>query len=188
MGCPVPQAPLLKKILQLVKRKYVGSYLCARLQSSFCKAHAPTGQSLPPWETWPTLSLQAYLKWRKNGLFGVNNSPTGHWRIGKNRVLSPNNGVRTLGWNNNRLRDQLHLAARQQERHRLDLCLHGTSQLSLLVNSVSLVSSCNKKWTCPPDNHVRTFDLSGDILACLGQTDWPYLEPWDIPLWCLKFK
>ena len=31
----LPQARLLNKILQLVNRKYVGSYLCARLQSSF---------------------------------------------------------------------------------------------------------------------------------------------------------
>ena len=61
-----------------------------------------------------------------------------------------------------RLRDQLHLAAR------------------LLVTSVgSLVASC-KKWTCPPDNHAhaRTFDMSGDILACLGHTDWHYFEHW----------
>ena len=25
--------------------------------------------------------------------------------------------------------------------------------------------------------HVQTFDLSGDILACLGQTEWHYFEP-----------
>ena len=72
-----------------------------------------------------------------------------------------------------RLCDQLHLAARQQEIHCLDLCLFGAC---LLVTSVSLVASC-KKWTCPPDNHARTFDMSGDILACLGHTDWHYFEP-----------
>ena len=52
-----------------------------------------------------------------------------------------------------------------------------TCQLSLLVTSVSLVSSCNTKWTYPPDNHVPTFDLFGDILAFLGQTDSHYFEP-----------
>ena len=30
-------------------------------------------------------------------------------------------------------------------------------QLSLLVTSVSLVSSCNKIWTCPPDNHIGLY-------------------------------
>ena len=70
--------------------------------------------------------------------------------------------------------DQLYLASCQQEIHCLDLCLLGAC---LLVTSVSLVASC-KKWTCPPDNHARTFDMSGDILACLGHTDWPYFEPW----------
>ena len=45
------------------------------------------------------------------------------------------------------------------------------------------VSSCNsskpscKKWTCPPDNHARTFDMSGEILTCLGHMDWHYFEP-----------
>ena len=34
-----------------------------------------------------------------------------------------------------------------------------------------------KKLTCPPDNHVSTFDLSRWILACLGHTDWLYFEP-----------
>ena len=63
--------------------------------------------------------------------------------------------------------------ARQQERHLLDLCLLGAC---LLVTSVSLIASC-KKWTCPPDNHARTFDMSGDILTCLGHTDWHYFEP-----------
>ena len=53
--------------------------------------------------------------------------------------------------------------------------------------SVWGVSSCNfikpsckmqKKRTYPPDNHPRTFDMSGDILACLGHTDdWHYFEP-----------
>ena len=68
---------------------------------------------------------------------------------------------------------QLHLAARQQEIHCLDLYLIGAS---LLVTPVSLVASC-KKWTCPPDNHARTFDMSGEILTCLGHTDWHYFEP-----------
>ena len=49
----------------------------------------------------------------------------------------------------------------------IDLCL---LRACLLVTSVSLVESC-KKWTCPPDNHERTFNMSGDILACLGHTD-----------------
>ena len=77
-----------------------------------------------------------------------------------------------------RLRDQLNLATRhcQQERHRLGLCLHGTFQLSLLVTSVSLVSSCNKKWTCPPDNHVRTFRICLISNAARGfaadRTEW----------------
>ena len=78
--------------------------------------------------------------------------------------------ARTRGY---RLRDQLHLAARQQEIHCLDLYLLGAS---LLVTPVSLVTSC-KKWTCPPDNHARTFDMSGEILTCLGHTDWHYFEP-----------
>ena len=78
--------------------------------------------------------------------------------------------ARTRGY---RLRDQLHLAARQQEMHCLDLYLLGAS---LLVTPVSLVTSC-KKWTCPPDNHARTFDMSGEILTCLGHTDWHYFEP-----------
>ena len=56
--------------------------------------------------------------------------------------------------------EQRRARTRQQERHLLDLCLLGAC---LLVTSVSLVASC-KKWTCPPDNHERTFDLSGDIL------------------------
>ena len=79
--------------------------------------------------------------------------------------------ARTRGY---RLRDQLHLAARQQEIHCIDLYLLGAS---LLVTPVSLVASC-KKWTCPPDNHARTFDMSGEILTCLGHTDWHYFEPW----------
>ena len=72
-----------------------------------------------------------------------------------------------------RLRYQLHRAARLQERHLLDLCMLGAC---LLVTLVSLVASC-KKWTCPPDNHARTFDMSEDIFACLGHTDWHYFEP-----------
>ena len=87
-------------------------------------------------------------------------------RLGKPRIVAQQRrGVIKLG-------DQLHLAARQQARHRFDLCLLG----ACLVTSVSLVASC-KKWTCPPDNHPRTFDMSGDILACLGHTDWHYFEP-----------
>ena len=59
------------------------------------------------------------------------------------------------------------------------LIYHFLCQLGacLLVTSFSLVASC-KKWTCPQDNHPRTFDMSGDILACLGHTDWHYFEPW----------
>ena len=53
------------------------------------------------------------------------------------------------------------------------ICLLGAC---LLVTSVSLVASC-KKWTCPPDNHAWTFDMTGDILTCLGHTDWHYFEP-----------
>ena len=92
-----------------------------------------------------------------------------HLRSCENRVLSSNN-TRTREY---RLRDQLHLAALQQQIHCLDLCLLGAC---LLVTPVSLVTSC-KKWTCPPDNHARTFDMSGDILTCLGHTDWHYFEP-----------
>ena len=99
----------------------------------------------------------------------------------ENRVLSPNNSAREHG--GIRLRDQLHLAARQKERHLLDLCLLG---VCLLVTSVSLVASC-KKWICPPDNHARTFDMSGDILACLGHTDWHYFEPWQYLQWYLWY-
>ena len=137
---------------------------------SIWKTHTPTGQRLP---------LRNMTNIEPRNLFyniGAKTVSTGRWRIGKTAsclakpcIIAQQRRVNT-GWNNNRLRDQLHLAARQQGRFRLDnLCLHGTSQLSLLVTSVSLVSSCNKKWTCPPHNHVRTFDLSGDILACLGQ-------------------
>ena len=42
---------------------------------------------------------------------------------------------------------------------------------------IFLIYVCCKKWTCPPDNHARTFDMSGDILTCLGHTDWHYFEP-----------
>ena len=73
-----------------------------------------------------------------------------HLRSCENRVLSSNN-TRTREY---RLRDQLHLAARQQQIHCLDLCLLGACH----VTPVSLVTSC-KKWTCPPDNHARTFDI-----------------------------
>ena len=92
--------------------------------------------------------------------------------VTESRVLSPNkNGEREHG--GIRLRYQLHLAARQQERHLLDLCLLGAC---LLVTSERLVASC-KKWTCPLDNHARTFDMSRDIFTCLGHTDWHYFEP-----------
>ena len=67
-----------------------------------------------------------------------------------------------------RLRDQLHLAARQKESQLIDLCLLGAS---LLVTSVSLDFASFKKWTCPPDNRAQTFDMSGDILTCLGNMD-----------------
>ena len=54
--------------------------------------HMPRLAKVYPWETWPTLSLEAYMDWRKNGLFGVNNclhgTPTGHWRIGKPRIIT----------------------------------------------------------------------------------------------------
>ena len=61
----------------------------------------------------------------------------------KKRGLSPKNGEHAMF----RLRDQLHLAAHQQETHRLHLCLHGTCQtadfLGIFVTSVSLISCCN---------------------------------------------
>ena len=93
----------------------------------------------------------------------------------KTAYYRPTTGCANTGEGDIRLRDQLRLAARQQEIiHCLDLCLLGAC---LLVTSVSLVASC-KKWTCPPDNHARTFYLSGDILACPWHTDWHYFEPW----------
>ena len=81
------------------------------------------------------------------------------------------------------------LQAHQQEIHCLDLCLLGAC---LLVTPVSLVASC-KKWTCPPDNHARIFDMSGEILTCLGHTDWHYFEPWiceckDEVLWSVSVR
>ena len=54
-----------------------------------------------------------------------------------------------------RQHDQLHLAARQQERHLLDLCLLGAC---LLVTTVSPVASC-KKWTCPPEIFWHVSDI-----------------------------
>ena len=67
--------------------------------------------------------------------------------VSENLVLSPNNGTREHG--DIKLRDQLHLAARQQEIHCLDQCLLGAC---LLVTSVSLVASwitMHGHLTCP---------------------------------------
>ena len=97
--------------------------------------------------------------------------PTAYQTSQKTAYNRPTTALATTG--DIRLCDQLHLAARQEEIHCLDLCLLG---VCLLVTSVSLVASC-KKWTCLPDNHARTFDMSGDILACLGHMDWHYFEP-----------
>ena len=94
----LPQAPLWKQVLQLVKRKYVGSYLCARSQSSFWKAHAPTGQSLPlrnmtyiePRSLFELARAQDWAVWSKQ-------LPPRDADGLENHVLSPNNGARTLG-------------------------------------------------------------------------------------------
>ena len=103
-------------------------------------------------------------------LHGASHAPAIVSRLRKPRIIAQQQHANTGAI---RLRDQLHLAARQQERHLLDLCLLGAC---LLVTSVSLVASC-KNWTRPPDNHARIFDMSRDILACLGHTDWHYFEP-----------
>ena len=77
-----------------------------------------------------------------------------HLRSCENRVLSSNNSANTgCAHTGYRLRDQLHLAARQQEIHCLDLCLLGAS---LLVTPVSLVAS----WK---NGHVHRITMHGHL-------------------------
>ena len=102
-----------------------------------------------------------------------------HLRSCENRVLSSNNSANT-GVSTARPTAPCSTPA-SQEINCLDLCLLGAC---LVVTSVSLVASC-KKWTCPPDNHAQTFDMSGEILTCLGHTDWHYFEPCYM---CVEFQ
>ena len=94
-----------------------------------------------------------------------------HLRSCENRVLSSNNSANTgVGPIDCATNCTLQHASK---RYIVLIYLLGAS---LLVTPVSLVENC-KKWTCPPDNHARTFDMSGEILTCLGHTDWHYFEP-----------
>ena len=89
-----------------------------------------------------------------------------HLRSCENRVLSSNNSANT-GVSTARPTAPCSTPARYT--------------LSWFISAWGV--SCNsskpscKKWTCPPDNHARTFDMSGEILTCLGHTDWHYFEP-----------
>ena len=81
----LPQMPLWKQVPQLLKTKVCGKRVC---KVRFEK-HMPRLAKVYPWETWPTLSLEAYSNWRKNGLFGVNNCLNGMLTDGKTAYYRP---------------------------------------------------------------------------------------------------
>ena len=111
------------------------------------------------------MRIEAYFNCRKicvhETLKGLKNGvPTAYqFRLrschaSENGVLSPNKrSGNTVGEGDIRLRNQLHLAARQQERHCLDLCLLGTC---LLVTSVSLGAK---------NGHVRRITMHGHSIC-----------------------
>ena len=136
--------------------------------------HMPRPTKVYPWEIWPTLSIYIWT-----GAKTASTCPRDADGLEKRRrapVLSLNNDARTLGWNNNRVTARPTATCSTPARDTSSWSMYALDvphcQLSLLVSSVGLVSGAIQNGLVR-----RTFDLSGDILACLGQTDWHYFEP-----------
>ena len=159
-------------------------------RSSFCRLNMNSKARLRPanklWETWPTLSIEAYFNCCKICVHET-------LKDSENGVLTRHDCVPVSPAIVSCLRKPPIIAQQRHARTRGHQTAGPTAPCSTpardtLSWSMSAwgVSSCNfskpsckfQKLTCPPDNHARTFDMSGYILACLGHTDWHYFEAW----------